>query len=116
MTVTQYLSSLPMDTRFYLLDYSNEPDKIKEVIGKNADDNIFFKELMKTIKDMQAQRITETVNKIKANDDSFKVPEYLISAMNQPFTKRCRNCGAVIESGNYCPKCAKGKAKENYGL
>lgn len=117
MTVTQYMSSLPMDTRYYLLDHSSEPDKVKEVLKEKANDSAFLAELTKHIQAMQSNRMTQQAQQVASNlksIDANVVPAYLLNALKMPLENRCKICGKPIGVGNYCEECGKEIARNNY--
>lgn len=115
MKVIDYFNSLPMDTRYYLLDYSAEPDKIKEVVGDKAKDSAFFTELMKYIQATQDKRITDAKQHVAEQqqklENEFRPRMDLIQLLTAPFEKRCRICGAPIVAGEVCEKCSDRQEK-----
>ena len=116
MTIAQYMSSLPMNTRYYLLGHSSEPDKVKEVLKEKANDSAFLAELTKHIQAMQSNRIAQQAQHVTDNIKSVgeQVPAYIIDALKMPLEKRCKVCGKVINAGNYCEECGKELARNNY--
>lgn len=119
MNVTDYFNSLPMDTKYYLLDHSAEPDKIKEVVGDKAEDSVFFTELMKFIQAAQEKRIADAKQQVVQQQQmlntDFKPAMNLIKILATPFEKRCKVCGAPITVGEYCEGC-KNKQEKGKGF
>lgn len=115
-TVTQYMSSLPMDTRYYLLDHSSEPDKIKEVLKEKANDSAFLAELTKHIQAMQSNRTAQQAQQVANNLKNVGdvVPAYILNALKMPLENRCKACGKPISAGNYCEECGKELVRNNY--
>lgn len=116
MTVTQHIASLPMDTRYYLLDHSSEPDKIKEVLKEKANDSAFLAELTKHIQAMQSNRMAQQAQQVASNLKSIDsvVPAYILNALKMPLENRCKVCGKPINAGSYCEECGKELARNNY--
>lgn len=118
MSVKDYFNSLPMDTRYYLLDYSAEPNKIKEVVGDKAEDSAFFTELMKYIQATQDKRTADALQRVAQQqqklENKFRPRMDLIQLLTAPFEKRCKMCGTPITAGEYCDDCAKEMVKKNY--
>lgn len=104
-----------MDTRYYLLNNVNEPDKIKEVVGDKAKDVKFFDMLVELLNAKQLSRGQEAGQRLISNDvPKTEIPLHIINALQQPFTKRCAMCGRTISAGKYCDKCGKQLIGKSY--
>lgn len=73
-------------------------------------------ELKKSVK--FADMLSDIINKQPEENKAVYQPrEDIIAALNiTPFTKRCRRCSRIIESGDYCQDCAKELTSSKYTL
>ena len=88
--------------------FSNKTSSIDE-LKKSAK----FANMLSDMVNKQSDN-TSTVQEDKA---VFQPREDIIAALNiMPFTKRCKRCSRIIESGDYCQDCAKELASNKYTL
>lgn len=89
---------------------------------KFSDKTLSIDELKKSVK--FADMLSDMINKqsdnasiAQENQTAYQPREDIIAALNMtPFTRRCKKCSRIIESGDYCPDCAKELASSKYTL
>lgn len=113
--------------------YPVQPDQLKAAMKLlEKYNNTNFRELLDIALDEEKPVIQQVLEDLKDTDKKnsyyewvgvledkpvkISIPQHMISAMQQPFSRYCKKCGASIDSGNYCTSCAKNLVKENYGL
>lgn len=79
-------------------------------------------ELKKSVKfaDMLSDMMnkqSDNMNATQENQTIYQPREDIIAALSiAPFTRRCKKCSRIIESGDYCQDCAKELAAKAYTL
>lgn len=115
--------------------YSIQPDQLNANAAMNLlkkYNNTNFRELLDIVLDEEKPVIQQVLKYLKDTDKKNSyyesvgvledkpvktiIPQHMISAIQRPFQKYCKKCNTPIDSGNYCASCAKGLAKENYGI
>lgn len=79
-------------------------------------------ELKKSVKfaDMLSDILNKQPDNISVTQESqavYQPREDIVASLNiTPFTRRCKKCSRIIESGDYCQDCAKELAAKAYTL
>ena len=113
-------------------NYPVQPEQLKaakEILHKYGNTN--FKELLEKALENEKPIIMQALEDLKDTDKKNSYYEWvgmindgsdykprmdLIQSLALPLERRCKVCGKVIGSGEYCEECAKQMARKGYGL